>query len=57
VSAPNYVETILRLWHSGMIPRGSVVHVEIEHDADCRMMTGAGICDCAPFVSVRREAA
>lgn len=57
MKAPAYLESIMRLWQSGMIPRGQVVHVDITHDADCAMMAGVGVCDCKPLVTVPREVA
>ena len=55
---PNYLATILKLWETGVISRGQVVHVDIAHDSWCGMLNGDGICNCRPLVTVRpRETA
>jgi hypothetical protein len=58
MNPPPYLESILRLWKSGVIPRGQVIHVDVVHDSWCGMLNGDGICNCRPLVTVRpREAA
>ena len=57
MKVPAYLDTILRLWQSGVIPRGRVVHVDVQHDSDCALMHGLLACSCEPLVTVRRDAA
>jgi hypothetical protein len=53
---PAYLPAILKLWRDGLIPSGSVVHLDIGHEAGCRYFRD-GICTCRPFASVRQVAA
>ena len=57
MKVPAYLDTILRLWQSGVIPRGQVVNVDVQHDSDCALMHGLLACSCEPLVTVRRDAA
>jgi hypothetical protein len=54
---PAYVEAIMRLFRSGVIQRGQVASVVVEHDRDCALMNGLLTCSCKPLVTVRRDAA
>lgn len=53
---PSYLPGLLKLWRDGLVPRGGVVHVDVEHDDACAFLR-VGVCTCHPFVSVRQEAA
>ena len=54
---PAGVDALLRLFQSGVIQPGKVVHVEGGHDDGCGMLIGHGICSCKPVVTVRTSAA
>jgi hypothetical protein len=52
-----YLEVLAQMCRDGVIPRGQVVHVDVEHDAGCSLLNGLMTCDCQPLVTVRPEAA
>ena len=56
VSLPTYLPALMKLWRDGMIPRGQVVNVDVQHDRSCAYFRD-GVCDCQPVVTVQREAA
>lgn len=46
-----YVHRIQAAVESGLIPRGEVTQVEVEHRAGCGQMSD-GRCDCSPLLTV-----
>lgn len=54
---PAYLDSILRLFESGVIQRGQVAIVDVAHDRDCALLNGLTTCSCKPLVTVRRDAA
>jgi hypothetical protein len=57
MTTPSYLHTIARLFEAGAIPRGHVVHVDVQHDRECALLNGLTTCNCEPLVMVRRNAA
>ena len=56
MNAPAYLPALLKLWRDGLIPNGRVIHVDVQHTESC-MFLHVGVCDCRPFVAIRKEAA
>jgi len=51
--AMNYMERIMTAWANGVIPKGSLVMPQIQHQKKCRWEKGR--CNCIPDISIETE--
>lgn len=47
---PNYLRSLLAMREMGVMTRGGVEHITVQHDDWCDQLSGRGWCNCDPDI-------